>query len=71
MSLMAPTSRHCADQATPTGLRRSVRLFRLFLAERLPESWLPAAFVPVERFPVTAGGSLDETRLPAPPMTAP
>ena len=34
MSLMAPTSRHCADQATPVGLRRSVRLFRLFLAEQ-------------------------------------
>src|ERR1700751_1948837 len=34
MSLMAPTSRHCADQATPVGLRRSVRLFRLFRAEQ-------------------------------------
>ena len=34
MSLMAPTSRQCADQATPVGLRRSVRLFRLFLAEQ-------------------------------------
>src|ERR1700741_1897218 len=34
MSLMAPTSRHCADQATPVGLRRSVRLFRLFLSEQ-------------------------------------
>ena len=34
MSLMAPTRRHCADQATPVGLRRSVRLFRLFLAEQ-------------------------------------
>src|ERR1700750_3222274 len=34
MSLMAPGSRQRADQATPTGLLRSVRLFRLFLAEQ-------------------------------------
>ena len=34
MSLMAPTRRHCADQAPPSGLLRSVRLFRLFLAEQ-------------------------------------
>ena len=34
MSLMAPTRRHSADQAPPSGLRRSIRLFRLFLAEQ-------------------------------------
>src|ERR1700755_2147596 len=34
MRLMPRPSRHCADQATPVGLRRSVRLFRLFLAEQ-------------------------------------
>src|SRR6266705_1855204 len=34
MSLMAPVSRQPADQATPAGLLRSVRLFRLFLAEQ-------------------------------------
>src|ERR1700749_3404707 len=34
MSLMARVSRQRADQATPAGLRRSVRLFRLFLAEQ-------------------------------------
>lgn len=44
---------------------------RLFLRERLPDSWLPAAFVPVERFPVTAGGVLDEARLPAPTEVSP
>src|ERR1700757_5112535 len=34
MSLLAPTRRHCADQPPPAGLRRSVRLFRLFRAEQ-------------------------------------
>ena len=34
MSLQAPIRRHSADQAPPTGLLRSVRLFRLFLAEQ-------------------------------------
>ena len=34
MSLLAPNRRYRADQATPSGLRRSVRLFRLFLAEQ-------------------------------------
>src|SRR5215467_9930358 len=34
MSLQAPIRRHGADQAPPTGLLRSVRLFRLFLAEQ-------------------------------------
>ena len=34
MSLLAPLRRYRADQATGSGLRRSVRLFRLFLAEQ-------------------------------------
>jgi SAM-dependent methyltransferase len=34
MSLLAPTRRPRADQAARSGLRRSVRLFRLFLAEQ-------------------------------------
>ena len=34
LSLMAPIRRPSADQAAPAGLRRSVRLFRLFLAEQ-------------------------------------
>ena len=44
---------------------------RLFLRERLPESWLPAAFLPVERFPVNAEGWLEEARLPAPTEISP
>ena len=34
MSLLAPIRRHRADQAASSGLLRSVRLFRLFLAEQ-------------------------------------
>ena len=34
MSLLAPIRRHRADQAARSGLFRSVRLFRLFLAEQ-------------------------------------
>ncbi len=34
MSLSAPIRRHCVDHATRSGLLRSVRLFRLFLAEQ-------------------------------------
>ncbi len=34
MSLLAPIRRHRVDQAASTGLLRSVRLFRLFLAEQ-------------------------------------
>src|SRR6266700_2024506 len=34
MSLLAPIRRHRVDQATRSGLLRSVRLFRLFMAEQ-------------------------------------
>ena len=34
MSLQAPIRRHGANQASSTGLLRSVRLFRLFLSEQ-------------------------------------
>ncbi len=34
MSLLAPIRRHRAGQAADSGLLRSVRLFRLFLAEQ-------------------------------------
>jgi SAM-dependent methyltransferase len=40
MSLLAPIRRHRSDQAAPSGLLRSVRLFRLFLAEQTdPETF--------------------------------
>jgi SAM-dependent methyltransferase len=40
MSLLAPNRRHRADQTASSGVRRSVRLFRLFLAEQTdPEAF--------------------------------
>src|SRR5271165_2891503 len=40
MSLLAPNRRHRADQAASSGVRRSVGLFRLFLAEQTdPEAF--------------------------------
>ncbi|HET7452122.1 MAG TPA: non-ribosomal peptide synthetase [Thermoanaerobaculia bacterium] len=40
---------------------------REFLRARLPEYMIPAAFVPLEAFPVTANGKVDRDALPPPP----
>ncbi|WP_316522806.1 non-ribosomal peptide synthetase [Kitasatospora brasiliensis] len=39
---------------------------RGFLAERLPQTHLPAAFVEVEEFPLNSSGKVDRRALPAP-----
>ncbi len=44
---------------------------RAFLRERLPEEWLPTAYVRVEKLPVTPAGYLDEACLPTPTDSLP
>jgi len=48
------------------GAAPDARALRDALRERLPESMVPSAFVPLERFPASSTGKVDRAALPAP-----
>ena len=52
--------------AHPEGDALSSRALRTRLAERLPEYMVPALFIAVERFPLSANGKVDRKALPPP-----
>jgi acyl carrier protein len=49
----------------------STRDLRDFLAEKLPDSMMPSAFVILEALPLTPNGKVDRQALPAPDTTRP
>ncbi|MFI5910640.1 amino acid adenylation domain-containing protein [Dactylosporangium sp. NPDC051541] len=60
---------HKAPDIRP-GAAPETRDIRNWVAERLPEHLVPAAFIELAALPVTANGKLDRNRLPAPDFAA-
>jgi non-ribosomal peptide synthetase component F/SAM-dependent methyltransferase/aryl carrier-like protein len=72
--LAGPAFGRLADIATDPAFtqrgRALVAELRGYLKERVPDYMLPAAFVPMRRFPVNASGKLDRGALPPPVFDA-
>ncbi|MFC9849461.1 amino acid adenylation domain-containing protein [Streptomyces sp. NPDC060223] len=67
-----PGTKHLVGYVVPApGAAVDVAALRAFAADRLPDSMVPAAIVPVDAIPVTANGKVDRAALPAPDFAAP
>jgi amino acid adenylation domain-containing protein len=60
-------NRSLVAYVTPVATAPAAHELRAFLAERLPDSLVPAAVVVLERLPLLASGKLDRQALPPPP----